>query len=108
MIRRAPSFIPVRQTDANELEAFLAAKRAEADQAAAAAAAEAKDAVMAADEGTSQGKGKGKQKAGSSSSTGKGKGKSRGNTAADDSLVQGEAQARSQRDGLTRDQRMGV
>jgi hypothetical protein len=103
MIRRAPSSIPVRQTDANELEAFLAAKRAEANQAEAAA----KDAVMA-EEASSQGKGKGKQKAGSNTGKGKGKGRANAVAAADDSLVQGEAQARAQRDGLTRDQRMGV
>lgn len=108
MIRRPPSAIPLRQSDIDDLEAFLAEKLSEAKEQR--EQAEAEQGSMEVEvQGQSQGKGKG---ASTGKSKGKGKGKASGsNTAAapaDDSLVQAEEQARNNRAGRSREARIGL
>lgn len=87
MIRRPPSAIPLRQSDVEELEAFLAKKR-ESKQ---------KDSTM---QETGEGNTAGKQD--------KGKGKEEVPISHEDSIMVAEEQARQGREGLTREQRIGL
>lgn len=93
MIRRPPTSIPLRQSDVDELEAFLANKRAQED------AAAAKESQPEGSSSTSNAKGK---------STRASKGKGKGKAVADDSLVEAEEQQRQGKDNMTREQRIGL
>ena len=95
MIRRPPSVIPLRQSDVEDVQRFLAQKLAEAKE------QRVEDSSMMDD---SVAENSGAQ--GTESSTAKGKGK--GKAQMQDELVEQETQTRQTRSQISRDQRIGV
>jgi hypothetical protein len=108
MIRRPPSAIPLKQDDIEEMESFLAERRAAME-----AADQAEAEAMQVEQQDNNNKGKNKSKSNATTnSKSKGKGKQRAAeshvTPADDSLIEIEQQARLAREAKTKEQRIGL